>query len=143
MLFALLPLNRDHAKYTVPSQAPPVRSASIEVLSWNTPSKLGAAEPLATIVLPRKRLPSSIVAPFSPAGLSKVATHSSPNVLAVPAGSPELSDPKNTRPWASQAMTGSPALAVRTFASTAYGEVSPGYPGTSELWKLTPPFSDR
>src|SRR2546422_23095 len=31
----------------------------------------------------------AIVAPFSPAGLSKVATHSSPNVLAVPAGSPE------------------------------------------------------
>ena len=48
-----------------------------------------------------------------------------------------------TRPCLSQAMTGSPDEAVRICASAAYGEVSPGYPGTSELTKLAPPFSER
>jgi signal transduction histidine kinase len=28
-------------------------------------------------------------------------------------------------------------------AVAAYGKVSPGEPGTSELWKLAPPFSER
>ena len=58
----------------------------------------GADDPLATVVMPGNRLPSSIVAPFSPPGLSKRATHSSPKVFFVPAGSPELSDPMKTRP---------------------------------------------
>ena len=49
----------------------------------------------------------------------------------------------NTRPWRSQAITGSPDEAVRIWASAAYGDVSPGYPGTSELRKLAPPFSER
>src|SRR5437870_2691860 len=112
-----LPVKRAHEKYTVPSQEPPVRSASIEVLSWNLPRRLGADDPLATISLPRKRLPSLIVAPVGPPGLSKRATHTSPNVFFVPAGSSELSEPMNTRPWPSQAITGSPDEAVRTWAS--------------------------
>src|SRR2546421_12243984 len=113
------PVNRDQATYTLPSQAPPVRSASIAVLSLNFPSRLGADDPLATVTEPRKRLPSLIDVPFSPPGLSNRATHSSPNVLAVPAGSPELSEPMNTRPCASHAITGSPAEAVRICASAA------------------------
>ena len=64
--------------------------------------------------------------PLRAAGLSKRATHSSPNVFVVPAGSSELSEPKNARPWLSHAITGSPALAVRICASAAYGEVSSG-----------------
>src|SRR5215470_407653 len=111
MLDTPTPVNRDHAKYTLPSQAPPVRSASIAVLSLNLPSRFGAEDPFATIVEPRNRLPSDDVGPFSPIGLSNRATHSSPNVLTVPAGSPELSDPINTRPWPSHAITGSPAPA--------------------------------
>jgi hypothetical protein len=47
------------------------------------------------------------------------ATHTSPNVFFVPAGSPELSEPMKTRPCPSHATTGSPALAVRTCASAA------------------------
>jgi hypothetical protein len=75
--------------------------------------------------------------------LSKVATQTSPNVFFVPAGSSELSEPKNARPCASHAITGSPALAVRACDSAASGDLSPGYPGTSELWKLVPPFVER
>src|SRR5689334_15619435 len=137
------PVNRDQAKYTFASQAPPVRSASIEVLSWNFPSRLGADEPFATIVLPRNLLPSWRVLPFSPPGLSNRATHSSPNDFLVWAGSSDDSEPKKTRPWLSQAITGSPELAVRICARAAYGEVSPGYPGTSELTNEPPEFSDR
>src|SRR5438552_3906629 len=55
----LLPVKRDQEKYTLPSQGPPVRSASIDVLSLNLPSRFGAEEPFATIVEPTKRLPSS------------------------------------------------------------------------------------
>src|SRR5215471_8852920 len=143
MLDIPTPVKRDHAKYTFPSQAPFVRSASIAVLSLNFPSRFGAEEPFATTVEPRYRLPSSSVEPFSPFGLSNRATHSSPNVLTVPAGSPELSDPIKSRPCPSHAMTGSPADAVRICANAAYGETSPGYPGTRELWKLLPPFSER
>src|SRR5215468_671724 len=143
MLDLPTPVKRDHAKYTFPSQAPPVRSASSAVLSLNFPRRFGADEPFATMVEPRNLLPSRRVGPFSPIGLSNRATHSSPKVLAVPAGSPELSDPINTRPWPSHATTGSPAPAVRICANAAYGETSPGYPGTRELWKLLPPFSER
>src|SRR5207253_2965793 len=143
MLDGPRPVKRDHAKYTFPSQAPPVRSASIAVLSLNFPSRFGAEEPFATMVEPKNRLPSRCVGPLSPIALSNRATHSSPNVLAVPAGSPELSDPINTRPCPSHAMTGSPAEDVRMCANAAYGETSPGYPGTRELWKLLPPFSER
>src|SRR5579859_5960916 len=96
------------------------------VLSLNRPKRFGADDPLATTVLPTKCFPSLMVRPVSPPGLSKVATHSSPKVLAVPAGSPEDSEPMNTRPWLSQAMTGSPDDDVRIFASAAYGEASPG-----------------
>src|SRR5215831_9740977 len=143
MLDIPTPVKRDHAKYKFPSQLPPVRSASMAVLSLNFPSRFGAAEPFATIVDPRNLLPSKRVGPFSPIGLSNRATHSSPNVLAVPAESPELSDPINSRPCPSHAITGSPAPAVRTCANAAYGETSPGYPGTRELWKLLPLFSER
>src|SRR5262249_51812072 len=143
MLDLPTPVKRDQAKYTFRSQVPPVRSASMAVLSFSFPSRFGAEEPFATIVEPRNRLPSESVGPFSPVGLSNRATHSSPNVFLVPAGSSELSDPINTRPWLSHAMTGSPAEAVRIFANAAYGETSPGYPGTRELWKLAPPFSER
>src|SRR5215467_1433676 len=143
MLDIPTPVKRDQAKYTFPSQAPPVRSASMAVLSLNFPSRFGADEPLATIVDPRNRLPSESVGPFSPVGLSNRATHSSPNVFLVPAGSSELSAPIKTRPCPSQAITGSPAEAVRICANAAYGEVSPGYPGTRELWKAAPPFSER
>src|SRR6266545_307875 len=128
---------------TVPSQAPPVRSTSIAVLSWNLPSRFGAAEPLATVTVRTKCLPSPRVAPPTPPGLSKVATQTSPKVLSVPARSPELSDPANSRPCPSQASTGSPAPAVRTSALAAYGDVSPGYPGTRELVNEAPVFSDR
>ena len=58
--------------------------------------------------------------------VAEVATQTSPNVLAVPSTSPELSDPANRRPCRSQASTGSPLLAVRMWAFAAYGEVSPG-----------------
>src|SRR5438093_8409341 len=143
LLFPWLPVNRDHAKYTTPSHDVPVRSAWIAVLSLNFPRGKGADEPRATIVDPTKRLPSSSVLPFSPPGLSYVATHSSPKPFFDPAGSSEDSAPANRRPWESHVATGSPALAVRTFASAAYGEVSPGYPGISELRKLSPPFSER
>ena len=119
-------MKREYAKYTLPSQLEPLRSASIAVLSLNLPRRLGAELPLAMTSDPTKRLPSLIEGPPSPAGLSKVATHTSPNVFFVPAGSSELSEPKNARPWLSQAITGSPELAVRMCASAAYGEVSPG-----------------
>src|SRR3954447_76778 len=142
-MLELFVVNRDHAKYTLPSHALAVRSTSIDVLSWNFPSRLGAAAPFATMTLPLNALPSLIVFPFSPAGFSKRATHSSPNVFFVPAGSPDDSDAMNRRPWLSHAITGSPDPAVRTRASAAYGDVSPGYPGTSELWNDAPEFSER
>jgi hypothetical protein len=72
-----------------------------------------------------------------------VATQTSPSVFFDPAGSAELSEPAKSRPWLSQARTGSPELAVRMWARAAYGVPSPGYPGTSELAKLDPEFSDR
>src|SRR5213596_4200880 len=137
------PVNRAHAKYTFPSQAPPVRSTSIAVLSWNLPSRFGAAEPVATSSERTNFLPSWLVGPLTPCGFSYVPTQTSPNVFAVPSGSPELSEPANSRPCLSQANTGSPESAVRTCADAAYGELSPGYPGTTELVKLAPPFSDR
>src|SRR5918996_2608838 len=120
------PLKRDHAKYTLPSQVPPVRSTSMAVLSWKTPSRFGAEDPRATITDRRKRSPSLLVSPDGPSGLSNVATQTSPKVFAVPAGSPELSDPMKTRPWLSQAITGSPDDAVRIRARSAYGDGSPG-----------------
>ena len=40
-------------------------------------------------------------------------------------------------------LTGSPALAVRACDSAAYGDVSSGYPGTSELVHEPPPFCER
>src|SRR5450756_1952957 len=95
------------------------------VLSLNLPLT-GAEEPLATTTDPTKRLPSLRVLPIRPSGLSKVATQTSPKPFGVPAGSAELSAPMNTRPLRSQAMTGSPAEAVRIFARAAYGDVSPG-----------------
>src|SRR4051812_30468670 len=113
------------------------------VLSWNFPRRFGADEPLATMTEPAKRLPSLTVGPLTPPGLTYRATHSSPNVFFVPAGSSLDSDPMNTRPWAAHAATGSPALAVRMCASLPRVEVSPGYPGTSELTKLLPSFSER
>src|SRR4051794_39157053 len=119
MAFEPLPLKRDQAKYTLESQLLPVRSASIAVLSWNTPSRLGADDPLATTCEPTKRLPSLKVLPASPSGLSKTATHSSPKVFLVPAGSSELSEPMKTLPCRSHAMTGSPADAVRMCARAA------------------------
>src|ERR1043166_7658274 len=109
MLDVELPVKRDLPKYTLPSQRPPVRSASIEVLSLNFPSRFGAEDPFATTVDPRNCLPSKRVGPFSPIGLSNRATHSSPNVFLVRAGSSALSAPKSTRPWGSHAMPGSPA----------------------------------
>src|SRR5919201_6931547 len=140
----LAAVNRAHEKYTYPSHGPPVRSASIAVLSWKTPRRPGADEPLATTVVPRNFFPSFEVGrPSGPAVFSKRATQTSPKVFAVPAGSPELSEPMKTRPWLSHAITGSPAPDVRTCASCAYGDGSPGYPGTSELWKLRPQSSER
>src|SRR2546427_10070096 len=114
MLDIPTPVKRDHAKYTFPSQVPPVRSASMAVLSLNFPKRFGAEDPFATIVEPRNRLPSRVVGPLSPFGLLNRATQTSPNVFLVPAGSSELSDPMKTRPCPSQAITGAPALAVRT-----------------------------
>ena len=76
-------------------------------------------------VVPRP-LPVVVSAASAPPGFEKRATHTSPNVFAEPAGSSELSEPKNARPWPSQAITGSPALAVRACESAAYGEVSSG-----------------
>src|SRR5215211_9217340 len=109
-----LPVKRDHEKYTLPSQAPPVRSTSIAVLSLNFPSRFGADDPLATIAVPSHSSPSRAEFGASgPSGLTKRATQTSPNVLSVPAGSSELSEPKNARPWLSHAITGSPELAVR------------------------------
>src|SRR5262249_22325091 len=143
MLETPTPVKRDHAKYTFLSQLPPVRSASMAVLSLNFPSRFGAADPFATIVDPRNLLPSKRVGPFSPIGLSNRATPSSPIVVAARAGSRELPDPINTRPCPSHAITGSPAPAVRTCANAAYGETSPGYPGKRKLGKLLPPFSER
>ena len=49
----------------------------------------------------------------------------------------------NTRSWPSQAMTGSPEEEVRICASAPYGDVSPGYPGTTELWSVLPPSCER
>src|SRR5919198_5826160 len=110
MLEFLAAVNRAHAKYTFPSQAPPLRSASSAVLSWKTPSRFGADEPLATTVVPRNFFPSFFVGrPSGPAVFSKRATQTSPKDLVVPAGSPELSEPMKRRPWLSQATTGSPA----------------------------------
>src|SRR5947208_11434436 len=117
MLDVPRPVKRDHAKYTFPSQAPPVRSASIAVLSLNFPSRFGAEEPFATMVEPRNRFPSFVDgSPSGPAGLSNRATQTSPKVLAEPLGSSEDSEPMKTRPWLSHAITGSPAEAVRMFA---------------------------
>jgi hypothetical protein len=62
--FELPPVNRAHAKYTLPSHAPPVRSTSIEVLSWNLPSRFGAADPCATSSERTNSLPSAPVGPF-------------------------------------------------------------------------------
>src|SRR3954452_17286182 len=122
-----LPVNRDQLKYTLPRVAGlVVRSAAIAVLSWKTPSRLGAEEPRATITERRNSLPSLTVAPPTPAGFSYVATQTSPKVFLLPPGSPELSEPANSRPSPSHASTGSPALAVRTWARAAYGDVSPG-----------------
>src|SRR6476620_1784756 len=137
------PTNREFAKYTLFRQGLCVRSASIAVLSWNLPSRLGADVPRATITLRANSLPSLMVAPPGPAGLTNVATQTSPNVFFVPAGSSDDSDPANRRPSASHASTGSPAVAVRTCARAANGEVSSGYPGTSELLNDVPPFSER
>src|SRR5262249_40870552 len=106
MLDLPTPVKRDQAKYTLPSQVPPVRCACLAVLSFSFPSRFGAEEPFATIVEPRTRLPSESVGPLSPIGLSNRATHSSPNVFLVPAGSSELSAPIKTRPCPSQAITG-------------------------------------
>jgi hypothetical protein len=73
------------------------------------------------------RVASRVVSAASaPSGFAYRATHSSPKVLAVPAGSSELSEPKKARPWPSQAITGSPALAVRACDNAAYGDVSSG-----------------
>src|SRR3954454_6242066 len=94
------------------SQSPPVRSTSIAVLSLNLP-EVGDDEPLATVVVPSYFSPSCAGAPPGPPGLTKRATHWSPNAFAVPAGSPDASAPKNARPWLSHAITGSPAVAVR------------------------------
>jgi hypothetical protein len=44
-------VKRDQAKYTLPSNGPPVRSASIAVLSLNFPVT-GADEPFATVTVP-------------------------------------------------------------------------------------------
>src|SRR3954453_8367414 len=125
-MFELLDVKRDHAQYTFASQRPPVRSTSIAVLSLNLPD-VGDDDPLATVVVPSYFRPSfAVFAASGPSGLTKRATHWSPNPLAVPAGSPDASAPKNARPWLSQAITGSPAVAVRTCARRAYGDVSSG-----------------
>ena len=87
----------------------------------------GADEPRATIVVPCHSRPSRAVFGASgPSGLTKRATQASPKVLGVPAGSSELSDPKNTRPWLSHAITGSPELAVLGRWVTAGYDVSSG-----------------
>src|SRR5258705_11976303 len=96
------------------------------VLSLNVPSRLGAEEPLATVTERLNSLPSSFVAPVGPLGFSYVATQTSPKVFFDPAGSSLASAPANTRPCLSHARTGSPALAVRTWARAAYGDASSG-----------------
>src|SRR6476469_5788278 len=97
-MFELLDVNRDHAKYTYESQRPPVRSTSIAVLSLNFPVS-GAEDPFATVTVPSYLRPSfAEFAASGPSGLTKRATHWSPNAFAVPAGSPEASAPKNARP---------------------------------------------
>src|SRR5256886_15460565 len=96
------------------------------VLSLNLPRRFGAELPLATTSDRTKRFPSLIVAPPSPAGLSNLATHTSPKVFFVPAGSSELSAPKNPRPWVFHAFPRSPELARRVRARAAYGEGSSG-----------------
>src|SRR5215218_5667697 len=114
------PVKRELAKYTLSWQALAVRSASMAVLSWKTPRRFGAEVPRATVTLRLNSLPSFAVAPAGPLGLTNVATQTSPNVFAVPAGSPDASAPANKRPSASQARTGSPAVAVRIAARPAY-----------------------
>src|SRR3954451_10932326 len=141
-MFELLAVNRDHAKYTFPLHAPFVRSTSIAVLSLNLPSS-GDDDPFATVTEPWNSSPSRAGLPAGPLGFTKRATHWAPKPFAVPAGSPDDSEPKNARPWLSQAMTGSRELAVRICARAAYGGVSPGYPGTSELVQLLPESSER
>src|SRR5947208_6198612 len=93
-----LPVKRDQTKYTFASHDVPVRSASIAVLSLNLPRRLGAEVPFAMTSEPTKRLPSLIVAPPGPSGLSNVAAQTSPKVFLVPDGSSELSEPKKARP---------------------------------------------
>jgi hypothetical protein len=117
--FGVLPVNLAHAKYTLPSHGPPVRSASMAVLSWNLPSRFGADEPLATVTDRTNSLPSFARSPFTPSGFWYVPTHTSPKVFALPEGSEELSEPANRRPSVSQARTGSPAPPVRTCALAA------------------------
>src|ERR1044072_9102181 len=124
-----LPVNRDQAKYTVPRHALSVRSASMAVLSWNLPRRFGAEDPLATTTDRAKRLPSLMVGPPGPPGLTYVATHSSPKVFGVPAGSSLDSEPMKTLPSASHAITGSPALAGLVFARGPRGGGSAGGPG--------------
>src|SRR5215207_4218713 len=120
------PVNREFAKYTLSRHGLSVRSASMAVLSWKTPSRFGADVPRATVTLRLNSLPSFTVAPPGPSGLANVATQTSPNVFADPAGSPDASAPANNRPSASQASTGSPAVAVRILARSAYGDWSSG-----------------
>src|SRR6266702_86442 len=135
------PVNRDQEKYTLSWHEDVVRSASMAVLSLNFPLK--DAEPLATVSVPWYSSPSFCGSPSGPSGLTYRATHESPFSLNGCSGSPELSDPMKTRPSPSHAITGSPASNVRMWARGAYGEVSSGYPGMSELTKLCPPSSDR
>src|SRR5215204_1678895 len=120
------PVNRELAKYTLSRHELSVRSTSMAVLSWKTPRRFGAEVPRATVTLRLNSLPSFTVAPPGPSGLTKVATQTSPNVFFDPAGSPDDSEPANSRPCASHASTGSPAVAVRILARAAYGEVSSG-----------------
>src|SRR3954447_5113225 len=64
------PLNRDHEKYTFPSQGPLVRSTSMAVLSLKVPSRFGADEPFSTTTERLNSLPSWFVGPFVPCGFS-------------------------------------------------------------------------
>ena len=61
-------VNRDHAKYTLPSHDPSVRSASMAVLSLNLPSRFGAEEPRATTTDRTNSLPSFTVGALLPPG---------------------------------------------------------------------------